>query len=58
MAPAHDPSGVVDIGGGVRGVDGLRVIDASVFPSLPRATIHFPVVAVAEKLVAGMARTI
>lgn len=56
MAPASHESGVVDAGGRVRGVDGLRVVDASVFPSLPRATIHFPVVAVAEKLADEMAQ--
>ena len=56
MGPANDPASVVDVQGRVRGVDGLRVVDASVFPSLPRATIHFPVVAVAEKLAAGMAQ--
>ena len=58
MAPPSYPLGVVDAAGRVRGVAGLRVIDASVFPSLPRATIHFPVVAVAEKLVAEMAREV
>jgi choline dehydrogenase len=55
MGPASDPTSVVDVRGRVRGVDGLRVVDASVFPLLPRATIHFPVVAVAEKLAADMA---
>jgi choline dehydrogenase len=54
MAPSSHPRGVVDATGRVRGAEGVRVIDASVFPSLPRATIHFPVVAVAEKLVAEM----
>ena len=54
MGRPGDPSSVVDAEGRVRGVERLRVIDASVFPSLPKATIHFPVVAVAEKLVAEM----
>jgi choline dehydrogenase-like flavoprotein len=58
MAPDRDPSGVVDASGRVRGTENLRVVDASIFPSLPRATIHFPVVAVAEKLVTGMAQSI
>jgi choline dehydrogenase len=56
MAPASDQRGVVGADGHVRGVDGLRIVDASVFPSMPRATIHFSVVAVAEKLVDEMAR--
>ena len=33
----------------VRGVDGLRVVDASVFPSVPNGNIYAPVMMVAEK---------
>jgi choline dehydrogenase-like flavoprotein len=40
----------VDVAGRVYGVGGLRVADASVFPTIPRANIHCTVVAVAEKL--------
>ena len=29
---------------------GLRIVDASIFPTGPRANIHFTIVAVAEKL--------
>jgi choline dehydrogenase len=50
MGPAADPGAVVDHAGRVYGVDGLRVADASVFPTIPRANIHCTVVAVAEKL--------
>jgi choline dehydrogenase len=50
MAPDSDPRGVVDHAGRVRGIEGLRVADASVFPAIPRATIHYPVIAVAEKM--------
>ena len=50
MAPDNDPRGVVDLVGRVRGIEGLRVADASVFPSIPSATIHYPVIAVAEKM--------
>ena len=50
MAPDGDPRGVVDLVGGVRGIEGLRVADAAVFPANPSATIHYPVVAVAEKM--------
>ena len=39
---------VVDADCRVKGVDGLRVIDASVFPSVPRANTHLMVLAVAE----------
>lgn len=33
----------------VRGVDSLRVVDASVMPAVPRGNTHAPTVAVAEK---------
>ena len=39
---------VVDTDCRVNGVDGLRVIDASVFPSVPRANTHLMVLALAE----------
>jgi choline dehydrogenase-like flavoprotein len=50
MGPASDPMAVVDHNGRVYGVAGLRVADASIFPTGPRANLHFTVVAVAEKL--------
>jgi choline dehydrogenase len=50
MGPASDAMAVVDHDAHVHGVDGLRVVDASIFPTGPRANIHFTIVAVAEKL--------
>ncbi|MDF3015628.1 MAG: dehydrogenase, partial [Thermomicrobiales bacterium] len=50
MGPALDPMAVVDHEARVHGVDALRVVDASIFPTGPRANVHFTVVAVAEKL--------
>jgi choline dehydrogenase len=50
MGPDTDPQAVVDHAGRVYGVAGLRVVDASIFPTSPRANIHCTVVAVAEKL--------
>jgi choline dehydrogenase len=50
MGPAEDPGAVVDHAGSVHGVPGLRVADASIFPTGPRANIHATVVAVAEKV--------
>jgi choline dehydrogenase len=45
---ARQPS-VVDPQLRVRGVTGLRVVDASVFPTLPRGNTNAPVIAVAER---------
>lgn len=42
---------VVDGTGRVHGVDNLHVMDASVFPSVPRATTHTPVLLVVDRLV-------
>jgi choline dehydrogenase len=50
MGPESDPEAVVDRAGRVHGIDGLRVADASIFPTSPRANVHCTVVAVAEKL--------
>jgi choline dehydrogenase-like flavoprotein len=50
MGPDLDPQAVVDHVGRVHGVAGLRVVDASIFPTSPRANVHCTVVAVAEKL--------
>lgn len=54
MGAADDPLAVVDVAGRVHGVDGLRVIDASVMPSLPRANTNLAVMMIAEKLAAAI----
>jgi choline dehydrogenase-like flavoprotein len=56
MGPATDPEAVVDHAGRVYGVVGLRVADASIFPTIPRANIHCTVVAVAEKFADAIRR--
>ena len=44
-----DPSAVVDPALRVRGIEGLRIADASVMPSLNRGHPHAPVLMIAEK---------
>ena len=44
-----DPGAVVDPELRVRAVEGLRVVDASVIPALPRGHTNRPVVMVAER---------
>lgn len=50
MGPRDADASVVDPECAVIGVDGLRVCDASIFPDLPRANTHFPVMMAAEHL--------
>lgn len=50
MGRRDDPLAVVDTEGCVYGVEGLRVIDASVMPSLPRANTNLATMMIAEKL--------
>lgn len=44
-----DPESVVDPALRVRGVAGLRVVDASVMPVINRGHTHAPTVMIAEK---------
>ena len=50
MGTDDDPMAVTNNAGRVRGVDGLRVVDASVFPVVPCANTNFPVLMTAEKM--------
>jgi choline dehydrogenase len=49
MGPMSDQEAVVDPRLRVRGINGLRVIDASVFPSIPAAHTNAPTIMIAEK---------
>jgi len=49
MGAAEDPTAVVDHELRVHGIEGLRVVDASIFPLLPSGNTHAPTVAVAER---------
>jgi 5-(hydroxymethyl)furfural/furfural oxidase len=50
MGAEDDPLAVTDNQGRVRGVAGLRVVDASLFPSVPCANTNFPTLMTAEKI--------
>jgi 5-(hydroxymethyl)furfural/furfural oxidase len=54
MGAASDPMAVVDTEGRVYGVQGLRVIDASIMPSTPRANINVPTYMIAEKMASAI----
>jgi len=50
MGADDDPMAVTDHQARVRGVYGLRVVDASIFPVIPCANTNFPTMMVAEKI--------
>lgn len=54
MGRMDDPLAVVDTRGRVRGVERLRVVDASIFPVVPRANTNFPTMMAAEKIADAM----
>jgi 5-(hydroxymethyl)furfural/furfural oxidase len=54
MGAPDDPMAVVDTQGRVRGIQGLRVVDASIFPVVPCANTNFPTLMTAEKIADAM----
>jgi 5-(hydroxymethyl)furfural/furfural oxidase len=50
MGRADDPMSVVDTQGRVKGIQGLRVVDASIFPVVPCANTNLPTLMTAEKI--------
>ncbi|MBP1181122.1 GMC family oxidoreductase [Methylobacterium sp. PvR107] len=57
MTGWQDASGVVDPDLKVRGIDGLRVCDASIMPSDCRANLHFTCVMIGENLARRMSKS-
>jgi 5-(hydroxymethyl)furfural/furfural oxidase len=55
MGRADDPDAVVDAAGRVRGIGGLRVVDASIMPTVPRGNTNIPTIMLAEKISAAIA---
>jgi 5-(hydroxymethyl)furfural/furfural oxidase len=54
MGQPDDPMAVVDTQGRVKGIQGLRVVDASIFPVVPCANTNFPTLMTAEKIAEAM----
>jgi len=54
MGAASDRDAVTDPSGRVHGFEGLRVIDASIMPTIPRGNTNIPTIMVAEKLADAM----
>jgi 5-(hydroxymethyl)furfural/furfural oxidase len=52
MGDAADPMAVTDANARVIGVEGLRVCDASLMPTVPCANLNIPVLMIAEKTAA------
>lgn len=49
MGAVDDPMAVVDPECRVRGLEGLRVVDSSIFPTIPNGNLNAPTVMVAER---------
>lgn len=54
MGAADDPMAATDTQGRVYGVEGLRVVDASLMPTLPRGNTNIPTIMIAEKISSEM----
>lgn len=49
MGSDNDPMAVLDAECRVRGIDGLRVVDSSIFPTIPNGNLNAPTIMVAER---------
>jgi choline dehydrogenase len=50
MGGPRDPWAVVDSHGGVQGIDGLRVVDASIMPVVPSVALNPTTIMIAERI--------
>ena len=50
MGRSDDPQAVTDAAGLVHGTEGLRVVDASLFPTIPNGNLNAPTIMVAERI--------
>jgi len=50
MGPSPSDGAVVDAAGRVFGFEGLRVVDASIMPTVPSGFTHLPTIMIAERL--------
>jgi choline dehydrogenase len=50
MGPTTDPMAVVDDAGRVHGMEGLRVVDASIMPNVVSGNLNAPTIMMAERL--------
>ena len=50
MGASSDPTAVVDPWGKVRGIEGLRVVDASIIPDIPSVATNVTTIMVAERI--------
>ena len=50
MGSPDDPLAVTYEAGRVRGIEGLRVVDASIMPEVPACNTNIPTIMIAEKM--------
>ena len=50
MGAEDDPLAVLDSSCRVRGIESLRVVDSSVFPTIPNGNLNAPTIMVAERV--------